>query len=128
MKKAFLLILTMALAQQAYCQAGRLIGSWGMGEKQGGHKVIEFNPDKTAVLNIEGREIFVTNYEVEAKADPVRVRLTANIEGKETVLYILVEFIHGNTLKMEVFPPGSPEPEEFSSAQAETQIILTKVH
>ena len=127
MKKLITTIFLLCLIQHCFGQAGRFIGKWDTPEKQSGssNPIIQFMPNGTAKLYVEGRELFIDQYVIDRKANPIQVELQTNINDQPASIFLLVEFISGNTMKMEIFPPGV-EPGKFSNDDPETQMILRR--
>ena len=126
MKRTICLISCLLCVLISYAQEDRLKGSWGPADKSLSSSVIEFRSDHTALLNVEGGTLLIDKYTVEKKGDLLVIKLKTNIDGYPASLYMLVEFQTGNTMKMEIFPPGSEKPAGFSKDAPDSQQILVK--
>lgn len=127
MKRTLMALLVSWVALSAFSQSGQLIGNWGTADKSSRQDVIFFRPDKTAVLHAEGRILEVEEYRVKTDSKPWQIELRTKIEGSPVSIYLLVDFLSGDLMKMEIFPPGSPEPMNFSEDSPDTQMILTRI-
>lgn len=109
-------------------QTEQLIGNWEASDKSLRGSIIEFNPDMTAIMNIEGKTLIIDEYIINNKTNPIQIELKTKLEGQPLSMYLLVQFVDGSNMKMEVFPPGSNRPSDFSDKALDTQLILRKVN
>ena len=124
MKKLAVLIMLTALAQISFSQTTQLTGKWTSADKADESGKIELKADRTGILNIEGQDLYIDEYTIDDKQNPMVIVMITTVDDKEMKFYALAEFIDGNTIRWELFSPENDfPPTQFSVGSDESNQI-----